>query len=119
MTRSVAMTMPTCISIALMVPQAEAARPVIDASPSPNRAAMLMALLGLVLLGLGMIACVMIGGRWVRKIARERPRPDLAPLKKRPKRTPDPFGGTAVAADSADPGRTHVDSPADQETRVD
>jgi hypothetical protein len=34
----------------------------------------MMALLGLVLLGITMIACVMIGGRWVRRLAQHEPR---------------------------------------------
>ena len=40
----------------------------------PTRAKVLMALLALVLLGVTMIACVMIGGRWVRQLAAHSPR---------------------------------------------
>jgi len=36
----------------------------------PRRAAVLMAILALVLTGIALVACVMIGGRWVRRLAR-------------------------------------------------
>ena len=39
----------------------------------PTRARVIMALLGLVLLGVTLVACVMIGGRWVRRLARHSP----------------------------------------------
>ena len=48
------------------------AKPLFERLDPPRRAAVLMAILGLVLLGLGLVACVMIGGRWVRRIARVR-----------------------------------------------
>ena len=38
-----------------------------------TRTVVLMALLGLVLLGITLIACVMIGGHWVRRLARHSP----------------------------------------------
>ncbi len=40
-----------------------------------TRAKVLLAILGLVLLGVGMIAMVMMGGRYVRRLARHRPEP--------------------------------------------
>jgi hypothetical protein len=40
----------------------------------PTRAAVIMTIFGLVLLGLALVAAVMIGGRWVRRMARQRPR---------------------------------------------
>lgn len=40
--------------------------------PPPTRAAVFVALLGLVLLGLLLVALVMIGARWVRRGARSR-----------------------------------------------
>ena len=49
----------------------ESAEPLIERLDPPRRAAVLMAILGLVLLGLTLVACVMIGGRWVRRLARE------------------------------------------------
>lgn len=36
----------------------------------PRRAAVVMAILALVLTGMALVACVMIGGRWVRHLAR-------------------------------------------------
>jgi hypothetical protein len=37
----------------------------------PRRAAVMMAILALVLTGIALVACVMIGGRWVRRMARD------------------------------------------------
>jgi hypothetical protein len=48
----------------------EPAEPLIEQLDPPRRAAVLMAILGLVLLGIVLVACVMIGGRWVRHLAR-------------------------------------------------
>jgi hypothetical protein len=39
----------------------------------PRRAAVVMALLGLTLVGLFLITFAMVGGHWVRKLARHRP----------------------------------------------
>ena len=56
--------------------------PVLADSPVPmglerldpeTRTVVIMALLGLVLLGVTLVACVMIGGRWVRRLARQSP----------------------------------------------
>lgn len=57
-----------------MISLAAAARaePLIERLDPPRRAAVLMAILGLVLLGLALVACVMIGGRWMRRVARHR-----------------------------------------------
>jgi hypothetical protein len=46
--------------------------PVIERLDPPRRAAVLMALLAFLLLGLVLVACVMIGARWVRHLARQR-----------------------------------------------
>ena len=43
-----------------------------------------MAILGLVLLGLLLVAFIMIGGRWLRRIARERPPEREWPRRPRP-----------------------------------
>lgn len=51
----------------------EATEPVLERLDPPRRAAVVMALLGLVLLGLLLVACVMIGAHWVRRLARHRP----------------------------------------------
>jgi hypothetical protein len=39
----------------------------------PRRAAVIMALLGLTLIGLFLVTFVMVGGHWVRRLARHRP----------------------------------------------
>ena len=44
-----------------------------DRLDAPTRAAVIMALLGLTLVGLFLITFVMVGGHWVRKLARHRP----------------------------------------------
>jgi hypothetical protein len=46
---------------------------VFDRLDAPTRAAVVMALLGLTLVGLFLITFVMVGGHWVRKLARHRP----------------------------------------------
>jgi hypothetical protein len=48
----------------------ESAEPLIERLDPPHRAAVLMAILALVLTGIAMVACVMIGARWVRRLAR-------------------------------------------------
>ncbi len=50
----------------------ESAAALIEQLDPPRRAAVLMAILGLVLTGLALIVCIMIGGRWVRRLARYR-----------------------------------------------
>ncbi len=52
---------------------AEATRPVLERLDPPRRAAVVMALLALVLTGLLMVACAMLGAHWVRHMARHRP----------------------------------------------
>jgi hypothetical protein len=47
--------------------------PVLEQLDGPRRAAVIMALLGLTLVGLFLIVFVMVGGHWVRKLARQRP----------------------------------------------
>lgn len=44
-----------------------------DRLDAPTRAAIVMALLGLTLVGLFLITFVMVGGHWVRRLARHRP----------------------------------------------
>jgi hypothetical protein len=46
---------------------------VLERLDPPRRAAVIMALLGLTLIGLFLITFVMIGGHWVRRLARQRP----------------------------------------------
>ena len=46
---------------------------VIERLDPPRRAAVVMALLGLTLVGLFLITFAMVGGHWVRRLARHRP----------------------------------------------
>ena len=48
----------------------ESAEPLLERLDPPRRAAVVMAILALVLVGLALVACVMISGRWVRHLAR-------------------------------------------------
>ena len=48
---------------------------VIERLDPPRRAAVVMALLGLTLVGLFLITFIMVGGHWVRRLARHRPKP--------------------------------------------
>jgi hypothetical protein len=50
-----------------------AAEPVLERLDPPRRAAVIMALLGLTLVGLFLITFIMVGGHWVRRLARQRP----------------------------------------------
>src|SRR3954447_11277406 len=47
--------------------------PVLEQLDPPRRAAVVMALLGLTLVGLFLITTVLVGGHWVRRLARHRP----------------------------------------------
>lgn len=57
---------------AMLFAAAKDAGPVFEQLDAPRRAAVVMALLGLTLLGLFLIAFVMLGGHWVRRLARHR-----------------------------------------------
>ena len=52
--------------------------------PPPTRAAVIMALLGLVILGLFIVVAILLGGHWVRRLGKHRRGPivppDVAPL---------------------------------------
>lgn len=48
----------------------QSAEPLIERLDPPHRAAVLMAILALVITGIALVACIMIGGRWVRRLAR-------------------------------------------------
>jgi hypothetical protein len=61
------------LSLAGNLLAAEATRPVLERLDPPRRAAVVMALLALVLTGLLMVACAMLGAHWVRRMARHRP----------------------------------------------
>jgi hypothetical protein len=47
--------------------------PVLERLDPPRRAAVVMALLGLTLVGLFLITTILVGGHWVRRLARHRP----------------------------------------------
>lgn len=64
--------MPDLLNSLVVLDATEGPRAAIERIPPPQRAALLMALLGLVVLALGLMVCVMLGGRWVRRIARSR-----------------------------------------------
>ena len=67
---------------------------------------MLMAILGLVLLGLALVACVMIGGRWLRGVARDS---SMARRRTRAHREPTaPGGARADSAQTGEAGETTV-----------
>ncbi|MDC0935636.1 hypothetical protein OAS39_05075 [Pirellulales bacterium] len=71
--------------------------------PPTTRAMMLMALLGILLVGLFLIAAVLLGGHWVRRIG-DRKRgpsvpPDRAPLSMQPSPEP-PRPSTAADGDT-------------------
>jgi hypothetical protein len=61
------------LSLAGNLLAAEVSRPVLERLDPPRRAAVVMALLALVLTGLLMVACAMLGAHWVRRMARHRP----------------------------------------------
>ena len=54
---------------------ARAGDDVLNRLDPPRRAAVVMALLGLTLVGLFLVAFVMVGGHWVRRLARDKPGP--------------------------------------------
>jgi hypothetical protein len=58
---------------AMLFAAEHSAEPVLEQLDGPRRAAVIMALLGLTLVGLFLITFVMVGGHWVRKLARHRP----------------------------------------------
>jgi amino acid transporter len=51
----------------------EEVKPVLERIDPPRRAAIIMALLGLTLVGLFLIVLAMVGGHWARRLARQRP----------------------------------------------
>jgi hypothetical protein len=59
--------------MAALLPARHSTDAVLEQLDPPRRAAVLMALLGLVLLGLVLVTCAMIGAHWVRRVARHKP----------------------------------------------
>jgi hypothetical protein len=65
-------------STSLLLAAEDAAEPVLERLDPPRRAAVVMALLALTLIGLFLVVFVMVGGHWVRRLARQRPRKSVA-----------------------------------------
>src|SRR4051812_17618723 len=57
----------------LLLAARDATEPVLERLDPPRRAAIIMALLGLTLIGLFLIVLAMLGGHWARRLARHRP----------------------------------------------
>jgi len=53
--------------------EVDAAKPVLEQLDPPKRAAVVMALLGITLVGMFLVVLAMVGGHWVRRMARHRP----------------------------------------------
>ncbi|HEY4234959.1 MAG TPA: hypothetical protein VGM76_16115 [Lacipirellulaceae bacterium] len=49
-----------------------AAEPLIERLDPPRRAAVIMALLAITIIGLFLVTCVLLGGHWARRLARRR-----------------------------------------------
>jgi hypothetical protein len=62
-----------CLGRTVLLGAPQAGDAVFERLDPPRRAAVVMALLGLTLVGLFLITFVMVGGHWVRRLARHRP----------------------------------------------
>ena len=93
----------------------EAAQPLIERLDPPRRAAVVMALLGIVLTGVTLVACVMIGGRWVRRLARRGVRRTSADVMPGRERWREALRAVLPKADSGD--TISSDAPSD-ETKI-
>jgi hypothetical protein len=61
------------VSRIVLVAAEDAGEPVLERLDPPRRAAVVMALLALTLVGLFLVILTMVGGHWVRRLARHRP----------------------------------------------
>ena len=61
------------LNLSFLLLAQDAAKPVLERIDPPRRAALIMALLGLTLVGLFLIVLAMVGGHWARRLARQRP----------------------------------------------
>jgi hypothetical protein len=52
--------------------ETQAAEPLIERLDPPRRAAVVMALLGITILGLFLVTLILLGGSWTRRMARKR-----------------------------------------------
>jgi hypothetical protein len=62
------------ISLGILLAAEDATEPVLERLDPPRRAAVVMALLALTLVGLFLVVLTMVGGHWVRRLARHRPK---------------------------------------------
>jgi len=87
----------------------------------PTRAIAFMAILGIVLLGLLLVAVTMIGGRWLRRINRERVPTREWPHRSRPGDVPPEGFGHPPAEPNAPAGKTGdtLTQPPREDTRAD
>ena len=60
-------------SFVIMLLAQKSTEPVLEQLDPPRRAAVIMALLGLVLTGLLLVTIAMLGAHWVRRLARHKP----------------------------------------------
>jgi hypothetical protein len=61
------------LNLSSLILAQEAVKPVLERIDPPRRAALIMALLGLTLVGLFLVVLAMVGGHWARRLARQRP----------------------------------------------
>jgi hypothetical protein len=61
------------LNLSFLILAQEAAKPVLERIDPPRRAAIIMALLALTLVGIFLVVLAMVGGHWARRIARQRP----------------------------------------------
>ncbi|HEX4412669.1 MAG TPA: hypothetical protein VH107_03505 [Lacipirellulaceae bacterium] len=66
------------MSRGILLAAEETGAPVLERLDPPRRAAVVMALLALTLIGLFLVIFIMVGGHWVRRLARHRPARALA-----------------------------------------
>jgi hypothetical protein len=96
----------------------EAADTPLERLDPPRRAAVLMAILALVLTGLALVGCVMIGGHWVRRMARDTRGPTTNTMHIENKRLRDALEPILPPSDSV-PGETVVSKRKSDETVAD
>ncbi|MEX0642923.1 MAG: hypothetical protein WD468_09500 [Pirellulales bacterium] len=54
---------------------AQPAEPVLERLDPPKRTFAIMAIIFIAIMGLLLVTCTMLGARWVRRVARQKPRP--------------------------------------------
>jgi hypothetical protein len=82
-----------------------------DKLPPPTRAAVLMALLGIALLGMLLVVIILLGGHWVRRQGNLRRGPAVPPDRRpivRASESNEPANGPGVAGDDASNAETVI-----------